>query len=278
MPEIVDFLIAHAIASCRDLTASEEPPVNPFRLAKALGAEVMERDLPSGEAMVLRTGRDIAIIVEPGLFARPASRVRLRFTLAHELAHILIDNAGAAFPRGRPYVDLEQREKVCDLLASNILVPRDWLVRLLVEIQKSPEPWTDGCWVQAPTVIALRKRFQVSLDAIINAIREVSPVTTAVKFECTDRRSEADLAGGKGRMRVSWSSATTQKGNAIFRGQSLALDSPLGIAATNREPFVGECELSLRPLPRKVYPVSGTPMGSTQIPGLNYLITVCVES
>ena len=226
--------------------------------------------------MLVRAGGRLAIVVEPSLFSSPTRRTRLRFTLAHELAHLVLDEVAASSPRGPVYIEYSQRERLCNLLASNLLIPRDCLISCLQETQTDPEVWREGDWVHAQTLLDLRRRFQVSLPALSAAVREISPGTAVLRLE----RMLPLLLGGRGngigKFRVAWSSPTTPRGNAVFLKQSLPSETHLGMAVAKGETFRERTELTWRPLPKGSYLVSGAPAGSTGKGTASYLVTICV--
>ena len=79
--------------------------------------------------------------------------VRHRFTIAHELKHILDDEATAHLRRlGREEPRQWLTERICDYFAACLLMPRLWVKRI----------WADG--TQNP--IELARRFAVSTDAM----------------------------------------------------------------------------------------------------------------
>src|SRR2546422_6743349 len=192
MPDPLGILAEQAVARCRALASNQELPVNPFRIARELGAEVVEHPLEAGEAMLVRAGGHLAIVVEPSLFSSPTRRTRLRFTLAHELAHLVLDEVAASSPRGPVYIEYSQRERLCNLLASNLLIPRDCLISCLQETQTDPEVWRGGGWGQPQQLLDLRRRVQVSFPALIAPGREDSPGTSGLRME----RSVPPFLGG----------------------------------------------------------------------------------
>jgi hypothetical protein len=102
-----------------DLTGP--PPVNLEALASALGVEAIRyTDLTEDGRTTWVDGRPQVDLRSD----RPASRTR--FTLAHEIGHILIDADEAVAHRthGLAHDDIET---LCDWIAASILMPRDWI-------------------------------------------------------------------------------------------------------------------------------------------------------
>jgi hypothetical protein len=106
------------------------------------------------------------------------SAVRRRFTVAHELAHIVFETSGPRAPRVG--ADLE---KLCDMLAAEILMPRGPFESAL----------GDGP-VDAAAIRALASRFQTSL--------------TATAIRCADLRPVSVLDVQEGR--VKWTRGTAR--------------------------------------------------------------------
>jgi hypothetical protein len=85
--------------------------------AKAKVAEIVGDDLPvSGE--LRRKGKHLTIVYSKGL-----SEARRRFTIAHELAHAIFEHT-----MERPTRKGEELERLCDLLASEIVMPREFFL------------------------------------------------------------------------------------------------------------------------------------------------------
>lgn len=112
-------------------------PVSPEAVASALGIQIVEAGAtePEGETIWGRGG--------PTIIRVRGSDPRRRFTLAHELGHVLIRSAGED-PWRR--VDREGGtflEYVCDLVAGAILLPQTWLESVPCEIS-FPYLWKES--------------------------------------------------------------------------------------------------------------------------------------
>lgn len=135
-------LMFHAIVE------SKEPPL-PERLIAELPRIHVERisPWPVSGATHWVSGRWVVV-----LNAAEAS-VRQRFSLAHELKHIIdhrfIDVLYSKIPDAERH---DFTEQVCDYFAGALLVPRPWLKKA----------WINGC----QTLPALARRFNVSQAAI----------------------------------------------------------------------------------------------------------------
>lgn len=109
------------------------------------------------------------------LINRDEAQVRQRFSVAHELKHILDDQATNHLHRrgllasGQGWLT----ERICDWFAANLLMPRLWVKRA----------WVSGS--QDPIVLA--RLFEVSLDAMRIRLHQLGLV------EPFDRCSIVDL-------------------------------------------------------------------------------------
>jgi hypothetical protein len=94
------------------------PPTNLEAIAERLGvSEIVGEDLPvSGE--LRRDGKKLKVVYSTYL-----SQTRKQFTIAHELGHAIFERTGARPPRAG-----EELERLCDMIASEILMPQDVLL------------------------------------------------------------------------------------------------------------------------------------------------------
>lgn len=120
---------------------TEHPPTDLDAVAKRLGVVRIESaDLPvSGEVRVIRG--ELCLLVAPGL-----SHGRRRFTIAHELGHVLLRQSGPGYPRAG-----QATEALCDMFAGELLMPRG--------------VFNVGAGLKPDDVVALARRFQTSLYA-----------------------------------------------------------------------------------------------------------------
>ena len=108
------------------------PPVDPKKIAELLGARVVkERAEPGGKAgLVARHGTNIVIGVNSA--DRPA---RQRFTIAHEIGHMLlhanepliVDERGYALIGERREGESSPREIEANAFAAALLMPATWV-------------------------------------------------------------------------------------------------------------------------------------------------------
>ena len=91
------------------------------------------------------------------------SMVRRRFTIAHEIGHALVESSGARAPRVG-----KELERLCDMLAAELLMPRTVFDTTLGE---------DA--VNGPTIRRLARGFQTSLTSTALRCVELRPVSLA---------------------------------------------------------------------------------------------------
>jgi hypothetical protein len=103
-----------------------EMPAVPHQLLAELPFLIVARrsDLPTS-GLTTRTDSGWVVVLRSS-----EAEVRQRFSLAHELKHVLDDPfIGRLYPRlGRASAD-ERAERICDYFAACLLMPRSWLTR-----------------------------------------------------------------------------------------------------------------------------------------------------
>ncbi len=157
------------------------PPFAPDFYAKVLDIAVLRVDENGPWDAMYIPRRDRPRIV---LNTRNASAGRVNFSLAHEIAHSLLDPApsGAHYFRARAdYYDgsaaTQKLERACDEIAAELLMPGPWFREALSR---------RGLCAQAVPVIA--GDFGVSLEAAAARIAETADAPCAVGFfHHTDR-------------------------------------------------------------------------------------------
>jgi Zn-dependent peptidase ImmA (M78 family) len=134
------------------------PQVDPWRLAEALGVVVFDdpnlledgclRQTPTGPVVLLRMNEPIE---------------RRRFTLAHELGHVVARGEGVRSPLlGRTLDAFHSEETFCDALAGALLMPYCWVMDRFAQ---SPH--------ELSTVSDLALKAGTSLSAALVRLREV---------------------------------------------------------------------------------------------------------
>lgn len=150
--------------------------------------EIVAEDLPvSGE--LRRNGKNFKIVYS-SLLQEP----KRRFTVAHELAHAIFETTSIRTPRSGT-----ELEKICDMIASELLMPRDKFLSLAQGI------------TSVKRILELTQIFKTSL------------VATSIRYATLKKVSVFYLNGGN----VAWGSGTIRKGPID------SLDYALRIALSN---------------------------------------------
>ena len=114
------------------LRGLKAPPVDVFAIARGLGAEVRVLDLaPDVSGILYRDGARKVIVVNTR-----HSDVRQRFTVSHEIAHLMLHKGDPVHvdegfrinlrdPRAATAEDVEEIE--ANAFAANLLMPAEWL-------------------------------------------------------------------------------------------------------------------------------------------------------
>jgi hypothetical protein len=149
--------------------APEGPPYDPYLVAQGLGVDVQDTEIAGIEGFLeTKNGRYIASI------ATGASETRRRFTLAHELCHVLLMRTAED---GRPVNLIRFRangnlpglhqdpveESLCNYFAGELLMPSDEIRRRLL-----------GRKVVPATILDFARDYDVSQQAAAIQILRVS--------------------------------------------------------------------------------------------------------
>ncbi len=175
------------LCSASLVAASQEAaPVQLSSVARSLGAEIIYNDdserVGEEEASLTLSAGRVSLWVSRAKFQRSPSRAR--FSIAHEISHLLlirslgpeiIDRAD-----GDPAV-YDTVERLCDLMASNILVPRHHLSLALRERG-----------LGRASVASLANLFQISRETLFRAIPDLVPDGALIEWRRYKRKpSEA---------------------------------------------------------------------------------------
>lgn len=221
------------------------PPFDPFLLAELLGIKCVPVE-EVADVRVLSRGGHHEIEFNPN---RP--RQRIRFSVAHEIAHTLFpDWIQIARNRGVPHApgdDGWQLELLCNLAASEFLMPTG------DDIDPTLAPAVD--WV-----LELQEKFDVSIEAI--AIRLAGVTRSPCTVTVAARVDEADASKG---FRVDYSvpsrnSSVRIPRGASFKGNVFGQCTAVGYTAKGAESLPGRSEalyvecVGLPPYPGTSYP------------------------
>lgn len=110
--------------------AKETFPNAPREIAAALGVEIRKGKITGTDGWCLRQGSSAIIMVNEGM-----PRSRQRFTIAHELSHLLLGTEPEVLGQMRlPFASARREERQADTLASDILLP----IEIVLNNQPSP--------------------------------------------------------------------------------------------------------------------------------------------
>jgi len=156
------------------------PPFDPLELADHLGIAVSPRyDVRDARTIPAENGR-LRIEFNPN---RPGPRVR--YSIAHEIAHTLFPDCGECVRHRNLHEKLKadewQLEAMCNVGAAEILMPLGSL-KAVADADLTIEG-----------LLALRKQFEVSMEALL--IRVVRLTTTPVRMFCASRIESGAHAG-----------------------------------------------------------------------------------
>src|SRR5690242_12806880 len=133
----------------------EGPPYDPFELATRLRIPLVPRGELRDAQAVPAGAKRVRIEFNP---SRP--RGRLRFSIAHELAHTLFPDVATTVRKrgGTGLADDWQLELLCNVAASEILMP----IGSFPELGDAP--------LEIEQLMLLRKKFQVSTEALLRRV------------------------------------------------------------------------------------------------------------
>ena len=119
MPRNIDLIVSDFL---EDMRVDNNPPLDVFLLARRMGVDTFtEADMMEDGRLDHDYGR-IVISVRPGL-----SLGRKRFTIAHELAHLLLMNPASSATTYRSITARGDEERFCDEIAAALLLPNTWI-------------------------------------------------------------------------------------------------------------------------------------------------------
>jgi hypothetical protein len=235
------------------------PPYDPLKLAEMRGISVSPRaDIPDARIVTAGQGR-LLIEYNP---TRPVGR--LRYSIAHELAHTLfpdcaerIRNRGKSVGSG----DEWQLEALCNLAAAELLMPIGSIQR-----EQSSELVLDN-------ILKIRKQFEVSTEAVLLRMVHLSEESCAVfvasrivDSPANDRYAYDYLIPSR-----AWRHELS-RGSILPRPSPLAECTAVGFTAKGKMSIPGTSEklriecIGIPPYPGAVYPrVAGFIAGGKRV-------------
>lgn len=134
-----------------------QAPVPIEDIAEKMGIKISYAPSDEYSGMLIRKEQSQALM---GINSNEA-KTRMRFTIAHEIAHYIFDTKSAVtidYRNSFQMLDKPDEEKRADLFAANILMPKKWVS---LDFEKIPK----GSFSQEH-LIDLAKKYRVSLEAM----------------------------------------------------------------------------------------------------------------
>ena len=181
-------------------------------LAAGLGVTRVAKTALSVDGLTMPVGSEKTILIKDGV-----SAVRQRFTLAHEIGHLFLDDKTTRriwlrTPLGQGEKAHDALESFCDNVAARILMPKPWLIRDLKD--KSPMP---------SLLSGLAKQYGVSLQAFcIRAIEFLGGPYHIVEW------GEDNTGNGVRELQMLWPKPATARGLNGLLPRKTTMHSPIG--------------------------------------------------
>jgi hypothetical protein len=220
------------------------PPFDPIKLATYRGLDVLARDDVRDARTVTKDGEHFVIEFNPG---RPTNR--LRYSIAHELAHTLFPDCGERIRHRAAYHDLVgddwQLEALCNIGAAEILMPVGSFPELL-----AADPSIEQ-------MLLLRQEFGVSMEALL--IRAMRLTHDPLAMFCASRPD-----GGAERYRIDYAIASeawvvASQGITLPSATAVAKCSAIGHTSVGDESWVGAGPVHVESVGIPPYPGSAWP-------------------
>lgn len=217
-------------------------PVNVETAARYVGIErIVDSELSNCDGLLSATpsGSYVATL------ATGQTNLRRRFTLAHEIGHAVVyrsigrigDISTATELRCRPEtVDGQDEERLCDILATELLMPRDRFVEVM-----------EDSGVCATTVPVIARQFGVSLQAASRRIATTLSYEIAIgMWTLNDQRTHVApywYLTAKGATSLPYAIAIGQPGSELFTEQTTRGWHWLPLHGQMEKYFVDVCPL-----------------------------------
>jgi IrrE N-terminal-like domain len=157
--------VVQRVRSAFAAVAEEFPPTDIDKLSATLGVTSIRRVPLAVDGRLRRTGAGYTIEVN-----RSHSAARQRFTIAHEIAHLILVRGGPLGSRRRgrrtPGKELQDptEERLCDYAAAEILMPSDWVWAFL-----------SGRSPSLSSILEMARTCRTSLEAAAVRLVEAGP-------------------------------------------------------------------------------------------------------
>jgi Zn-dependent peptidase ImmA (M78 family) len=118
--DAIDQLVGRLLLA---LGITHAPPVNLEAVARALGVHRIETARTVEEGRLEQRAGEVSMFLGAG-----APAPRRRFTLAHELGHLVLADPHRDFTAHRMWSQPDREERFCDAFAASLLLPRRWIL------------------------------------------------------------------------------------------------------------------------------------------------------
>lgn len=239
--EVMGRYVRSAVLKAKDQGWSG-PPYDPVELARLLGIRVDARsDIPDARTIALADG-PLAIEFNP---LRP--RARVRFSVAHEIAHSFFPDCSEAIRNrgGNPSGERDdwQLEVLCNIAAAELLMPAGSFTTL------------DDSDLSINTLLTLRKRYDVSTEALL--IRVVKLASNPCAVFCASSHD--------GQYQIDYVIPSRSWAPGISAGKQLPVDSvireanAIGFTTIGTEPWNDDGPIHIECVALPPYPGSTIP-------------------
>jgi hypothetical protein len=165
------------------------PPTRLAPLARRLGAELQyddELQIGREEASLRLVDDRLVLWVAQSKFENPQTRQRARFSIAHEIGHLLLFQTFG--PEFLQHSEADEKsfvltERLCDYVASHLLIPRSSLAEALRARGFTSHGFN-----------YLRKLFDVSASSLFRAIADLPPLGSIIEWRSYRRHSGEHMA------------------------------------------------------------------------------------
>jgi O-acetyl-ADP-ribose deacetylase (regulator of RNase III) len=243
-PEIVVSAKAEQLALAALSDGWAGPPYDPFELARRLEIPVVARDDLYDARIVPGTGKGFTLEYNP---SRPRGRVR--FSVAHELAHTLFPDAADQIRYRSSHEERSgddwQLEMLCNIAASEVLMPTGTFPQLMGES------------LDIDHLMDVRRQYDVSTEALL--LRLTKLVEEPVTMFAASRPPTTKALDGPLRIDY-WRGGRAATVVALSRGarvprESVAYDcTAVGFTAKGVETWPGEKEVRVEAVGIPPYP------------------------
>lgn len=150
-----------AIKLRKDWDLGTDPISNIIEMLELKGIKVLlidDVDEIDGLSVFTSNGIPVVVVNSPG-----KSIERIRFTIIHELAHLLLNFEKSIEDKPK------EVEILCHLFSSCFLLPSEMLTKLMGSSKRN--------YIQINELISIKEYFGISLRAIVNRLRELQIIT-----------------------------------------------------------------------------------------------------